>query len=183
MKLIYRFLRYIYQLVREDPIEGHLKRGLKVGKNVSFMEEVKIDHSHCWHIFIGDDVTLAPRVHILAHDASTKRMLGYTRIGKVTIGSRVFIGAGSIVMPGVTIGDDVVIGAGSVISRSIPSSSVAAGNPAKVLCGIEEFRARRDSELGSLPVFEEEYTLNGGVTESMKAEMNEQLGGGCGYVR
>ena len=46
---------------------------------------VVIDYSHSWHITIGDDVTLAPHVHILAHDASTKMHLNYARIGKVRI--------------------------------------------------------------------------------------------------
>lgn len=65
-----------------------------------FYGEVIIDPGHCWLIELGDDVTLAPRVHSLAHDASTKRELGYTRIAKVKIGSNVFIGAGSIVLSG-----------------------------------------------------------------------------------
>ena len=39
----------------------------------------------------------------------------------------------SIILPGVTIGDEVVIGAGAVVSRNIPSHSIAAGNPARVL--------------------------------------------------
>lgn len=46
---------------------------------------------------------------ILAHDASIKKDLGYSIVGNVKIGIRVFIGWGSIVLCGVTIGDDVVI--------------------------------------------------------------------------
>jgi acetyltransferase-like isoleucine patch superfamily enzyme len=52
--------------------------------------EVIIDYSHYWHITIGENVTIAPRVHILAHDASTKLHLGYTKIGKVDIGNNNF---------------------------------------------------------------------------------------------
>jgi maltose O-acetyltransferase len=77
-------------------------------------------------------VTFAPEVRVIAHDASTLNAVGHARIARVRIGSRVFVGARTIILPGVTIGDDVVIGAGSVVSRDIPSGVVAAGNPARV---------------------------------------------------
>lgn len=77
-------------------LEIAISNGLKIGKDCSVMGECIIDPGHCWLIEIGDRVMLAPRVHILAHDASTKRSLGYTRLGNVSIGNDVFIGAGSI---------------------------------------------------------------------------------------
>lgn len=43
-----------------------------MGDNFHAQEGVIIDPGHCWLIEIGNNVTLAPRVHILAHDASTK---------------------------------------------------------------------------------------------------------------
>ena len=55
---------------------------------------------------------MAPHVQILAHDASTKRYLGYTKIGRVLIGNNVFVGAGTIILPSVAIGNNVIIGAG-----------------------------------------------------------------------
>ena len=67
---------------------------------------MRIDTSNCDLITIGDDVILAPNVHIVAHDASLKNFLGVKKLGRVTIGSRVFIGANSVVLPGVEIGDD-----------------------------------------------------------------------------
>lgn len=51
----------------------------------------------------------------------------------VTIGSRVFVGAHSIILKGVTIGDDAVIGAGSIVSKDIPAGEIWAGNPAKFI--------------------------------------------------
>lgn len=57
------------------------KKGLKVGNNVFINFGCIIDESFCWLISIGDNVTLAPNVHILAHDASTKKELGYTKMG------------------------------------------------------------------------------------------------------
>lgn len=112
---------------------------MSIGENVFINFGCVIDESFCWLVSIGNNVTLAPNVHILAHDASTKKTLGYTKIGKVHIGNNVFIGAGTIVLPGVTIGDNVVVGAGSVVSKDIPEDSVAVGNPAHVICTSSEY--------------------------------------------
>ena len=161
-------------LKREMYLPKFIARGLKIGKNFKMMGEVIIDPSHCWLIEIGDDVTLAPRVHILAHDASTKVFLDYTKIGKVKIGSRVFIGAGSIVLPGVEVGDDCIIGAGSVVSKSIPAGSLAAGNPAKVLCSAEEYLAKQKAVMADDNVFDESYTV-ANITEEKKEEMRRVL--------
>jgi acetyltransferase-like isoleucine patch superfamily enzyme len=62
--------------------------------------------------------------------------------GPITVGSNVFIGINAIIMPGVTIGDNVVIGSGAVVTRDIPSNSVAAGVPARVVRSLDEYRAK-----------------------------------------
>lgn len=157
-------------------------RGLKVGENVNIQKGVIIDDSHCWHITIGDNVTLAPYVHILAHDASTKHFLGYTKIGKVNIGNKVFIGASSMILPGVIIGDNVVIGAGSIVNIDIPSNSVAVGNPVKVIGSINDFISKKEYELQKFPVFDESYTLNSGLNEKKCDEMNQAMVDRFGYI-
>ena len=159
-----------------------LKEGLAVGDNFVMLEDVFVDPSHMWHIVIGNDVTLAPGVQILAHDASTKRHLGRTRLGKVAIGDRVFVGASAMILPGVTIGSDVIIGAGSIVTEDIPSGVVVAGNPARILCPLTEFLERRSAEMASSPNFGEEYTLRGSITEQRKAEMNTRMKDRIGYV-
>lgn len=127
-----------------ETVEMLRNRGVIVGNNVSCFG--KIDNGHGFLVTIGDDVTISTAT-ILTHDASTKCWLGYSRIGRVTIGSRVFIGAGAIVLPNVTIGDDVIIGAGSVVTRNIPSNSVAVGNPARVICTLEDYINREKEKL------------------------------------
>ena len=52
---------------------------------------------------------------------------------RVTIGKNVWIGSGSIILPGVSIGDNSIIGAGSVVNKDIPENSIAVGNPCKVI--------------------------------------------------
>lgn len=51
----------------------------------------------------------------------------------MTIGDNVWIGGNTVICPGVHIGDNVVIGAGSVVTKDIPDSCIAAGNPCKVI--------------------------------------------------
>ena len=145
MKLIRKILEYL----RGEPqhLEKLLKRGLKVGKNFHRMGGVVVDPSHCYHITIGDNVTLAPRVHILAHDASTYKFIGKTRAANVTIGNDVFVGAGAIILPGVHIGNRVVIGAGSIVTHNIPDNSVAVGNPAKVVCSLDDYIAKEQAKM------------------------------------
>lgn len=143
----------------EQDLNKLIRRGLTVGKDFTRMRGVIIDPSHCWHITIGDHVTLAPRVHILAHDASTKVFLNYTRVENTRIGNNVFVGAGAIVLPGVTIGNNVVIGAGSVVTKDIPNDSVAVGNPARVVKKLHDYLDENQHKMTSDTVFREEYTL------------------------
>ena len=183
MNYIKKLLKKVYKsYFKSDPVKELIDMGLVVGANFNMMKDVIIDWSHCWHITIGDDVTLAPRVYILAHDASTKKHLGYTRIGKVKIGNRVFIGASSVILPGVEIGDDVIIGAGSVVTKDVESDSVVAGNPAQKVCSTKELLNRRRKEMEVYPCFTEEYTFDMGISDKMKKEMNENIKKRIGYV-
>jgi maltose O-acetyltransferase len=51
----------------------------------------------------------------------------------IEFGADVWVGGGAILCPGVTIGSRVVIGAGSVVTRDIPEGVFAAGNPCRVI--------------------------------------------------
>ena len=179
-------LKKILNRIRgEQSIEKLVKRGLVVGKDFKCMGEVIIDPSHCWHITIGNNVTLAPRVHILAHDTSTKVFLDYTRVSNVTIGDNVFVGAGTIVLPGVSIGSNVVIGAGSVVSRDIPDKCVAVGNPARVVKSLDEYLNKEKERMKGDNVFGDEYTLRnpnfGEAERSKMLKITKEVG--CIYVK
>lgn len=155
-------------------VEKLKKRGLKIGKNVTIMGGVIIDPSHCWHIEIGSDVIIAPNVHILAHDAGTKLFLNHTKVANVRIGNRVFIGAGTIILPGVTVGDEVVIGAGSVVKKDVPSNTVAVGNPAKIICSLDEYIQKQNEKMNDENTFDESFTLrNRDFSEKQRRQMFE----------
>lgn len=172
----------VYRLRGEYTTEKLIAMGMKVGQNFGRLNGVILDPSHCWLIEIGDNVTMAPRVHILCHDASTKVHLGYTKIGRVTIGDRVFIGAESVVLPGVTIGDDVIIGANSTVTHDIPAGSVAVGSPARVICSTQEYLAKEKSRMASAPCYGEEYTLRQNVPMDMRIKQKNELDGKIGYI-
>lgn len=78
--------------------------------------------------------------YIVAHDGASKKQVGYSRVGRITIGNNVFIGARSIVLSNVKIGDNSVVGANSVVTKDVPSGVVVAGNPAKIILTIEEYK-------------------------------------------
>ena len=159
--------RFIYRLRADYTTEDLVKMGLRVGSNFLRMHGTILDPSHRWLIKIGDNVTLAPRVHILAHDASTCHHLGYAKIGRVDIGNNVFIGAESVVLPGVSIGNNVVV----------------AGNPARVICSIEEYIEKNKIRMANRPVYGEEYTLRYPIDEAKKRKQQADLKSGIGFVK
>ena len=57
------------------------KNGLSIGKNFNYGRYCFFDPSHCFLISIGDNVTFSTRVHLLAHDASTKKLINYAKVG------------------------------------------------------------------------------------------------------
>lgn len=174
----------VYRFRGEVTTEELVRRGLKIGKNFKRLNHVIIDDSHTWLIEIGDDVTLSPRVHILAHDASTKTWLGYTKIGNVKIGNRVFIGADTIVLPNVAIGNDVIIGAHSVVTHDIPDGMMVVGNPARIVCSTLEYLNKERVRMEKVPVYGIDFTMRGKITlEKKKIQKAEVSIHGGGFVK
>jgi maltose O-acetyltransferase len=169
------FINALLDKIRgEQDLKKLINRGLKIGKNFKRMGGCIIDPSHCWHIEIGNDVTLAPRVHILAHDTSTKNFLNHTRVAAVVIEDNVFIGAGAIILPGVTIGRNTIIGAGSIVSGKIAPDSVYAGNPARFICKLEDYLNKEKARMHDDNTFDASFTLrNKSFNQSHVAKMKE----------
>lgn len=172
----------LYRLRGEYTTEKLVKMGLKVGKNFSRLHGVILDPSHCWLLTIGDNVTIAPRVHILCHDASTKTFLNYTKIGRVTIGDNVFIGAESVILPNVKVGNNVVIAANSTVTKDIPDNVVVGGNPARIICTMDEYLKKQRARMDVCPIYDESYTLRGEITKEKKQQQRDDLENSWGYV-
>lgn len=168
-------VRFRKWLNEELWLEDYIKAGLKIGKNVSIQPGVIFDISHCWLIEIQDNVILAPNTYILAHDTSTKKLVGQVRLGKVIIEKNAFIGARTIVMPNVIIGENSIIGSNSVVTRNIPCNVIAAGNPARVICTLEEYRAKVEDDFARSPQYDYSYTIYGGITDEKKKQMINEI--------
>ncbi len=85
---------------------------------------------------IGDNVFLGPNVQIYTAThplAEEERNAGLETAYPIIIGESVWIGGSAIINPGVTIGRGTTIGSGSVVTKDIPPSVFAAGNPCKVI--------------------------------------------------
>jgi maltose O-acetyltransferase len=173
--MIKKLIKKIIAKLEDQDINTLKKRGLIVGENFTMLRGSILDSSHCWLIEIGDNVTLAPNVHILAHDASTKIHLNYTKIKNVKIGNKVFIGAGTIVLPGVEIGDNVIVGAGSVVTKSIPNDTVYGGNPAKFICSMAQYKLEQEEKMSLSNTFNKDFTLGGNITKIKKQDMKKIL--------
>ncbi len=91
---------------------------VRIGKRTN-VQDVSVLHTpHDLPLTIGDDVTIGHRA--IVHGC--------------TIGNRVLVGMGAIIMNGVAVEDDVIIGAGALVTEgtNIPSGSLVIGFPAKV---------------------------------------------------
>ncbi len=114
----------------------HLGNNVEININCVFLD--------CNRITIGDNSGIGPNVQIYAvtHPVQPTERLATQKDGfqfwnsytaPVTLGKNVWIGGGSVILPGVTIGDNTTIGAGSVVTHDIPANSVAVGNPCRVI--------------------------------------------------
>ena len=145
------FDKVLCKFDKEYLIKKMRQGGAKIGNNFYCQGSV-IDPGFLFLIEIGDNVTLT-HATILAHDAGPYHDLKKSRVGKVKIGNNVFIGYQSIILPNVKIGDNVVIGAGSIVTKDIPSNSVAAGNPCRVMGTYENYLVKHKEAMKSHPIY------------------------------
>ena len=153
-RILHRIFRGGYYSA-EDYILFLRKKGIQVGENCSIYDpnKVSIDTQNPYMLEIGNNVRITAGVQILTHDYSFCVLTAVDggivgSVEKTVIGNNVFIGRNAIILKGVHIGDNVIIGAGSVVTRDCESNGVYAGNPAKLICSIDEmYRKNKNKEL------------------------------------
>ena len=123
----------------EAPFHCDYGYNIEVGEN--FFANYNLTVLDVGKVKIGKNAQIAPNVSIYTaghpiHPDS--RNSGYEYGIEVTIGDNVWIGGNVCIMPGVTVGDNVVIGAGSVVTKDIPDSVIAVGNPCRVVRAITD---------------------------------------------
>lgn len=102
-------------------------------------------------VTLGDDVLLAPEIVFVDGNHRWDRTdipikdQGGLPPRPIVVERGAWIGIRAIVLPGVHVGEGAIIGAGAVVSRDVPSFSIVAGNPARVV------RHRRPEESSNAP--------------------------------
>ena len=121
------------------------KIGIEIGSDLRLYDapSIVIDETRPYLIRIGNSVRITHGVVILTHDFSKTVLINKygEEIGDgapTIIGNNCFIGNNAVILMGSHIGDNVIIGAGSVVKGEIPADVVVAGNPAKVICTLDE---------------------------------------------
>ena len=138
----YRYYKKKYNIKNNFRFNGYFIQisgdgKIIVGNNsyISFYSHIMLSSDTA--LTIGENVSIAHNVKIYTEGFDTKEFIvngiKKTKKGNVTIGNNVLIGSNTYINPGITIGDNVFIGANSVVTHDIPSKSLAAGVPAKVI--------------------------------------------------
>lgn len=127
---------------REVLINYYRKIGIAIGEKCRIFSVIATPEPYL--ISIGNNVTIAPGVRLITHDNSVSKVLPNVTdaFGKIIIGNNCFIGVGSIILLGVSLGDNSIVAAGSVVTKSFPDNVVIGGNPAKIICTIEDYKSR-----------------------------------------
>jgi len=180
------FKAIIRRLKGQSSTDAHkewlIKHGMRIGAKVDCFSWHGMDVQYPGLITIGNEVTIASGCRILAHDASVGYLTRSTRVGVVEIGDHCFIGAESIILPNVRIGEWSIIGAGSVVTRDIPANCVAAGNPARVICSVDEFKAKHEDGLRTHYVSKKPWREWADATPEEWAELREKCKDTYAYI-
>lgn len=144
------YIKVVYRSTSSRFIEFLRKKGVYIGKNVTFRgpSSTAIDTSRAHLISIGDNVDINTHFSLMTHDFSNFVFRNYfsdyiNNCGEVKIGNNIYIGTKVTILKGVTIGDNCIIGAGSVVTKDIPANSVAVGIPCRVVSTLEDYYEKR----------------------------------------
>lgn len=117
--------------------------GAKIGDKCNIISRNFPSESYL--ITIGNNVAVTSGVYMHTHGGSRVARHIYSDFdvfGKIVVEDNVYIGTGAQIMPGVTIGAGALIAAGSIVTKSVPKGMVVAGNPARVICCVEDYIKR-----------------------------------------
>ena len=116
----------------------------ELGLNISLGSDIYINHDmvilDCNEVTIGNHVYIGPKVGLYCanHAEDPVERANHQVYAKpIHINNNVWLGGGVIVLSGVTIGENSIVGVGSVVTKDIPANVIAAGNPCRVIRGIQ----------------------------------------------
>ena len=136
-------IKKLYKFI-QSPIAYAKRIGVKLGEGTTVADK---NHwsTEPYLIEIGENCRVAKGVCFFTHGAAMMGRIKYPDydfFGKIKIGNHVYIGANSMIMPGVVVEDNVLIAAGSVVTKSVPQNSIVGGNPARIIGNVYDFVER-----------------------------------------
>lgn len=159
--LINAYLRKFY------PIKWARKLGVIVGENTVLGNTTEFS-SEPYLITIGSHCQITRNVTFHTHGGGNvvRRFIpDFDCFGRINVEDWVYIGSNVIILPGVTIGEGSLVAAASVVTKSVPPRVVVGGNPAKVICSIDEY-IRKNQKFN---------THSKGMDYRMKKELLENM--------
>ena len=127
-----------------SPVKYARMIGVNLGKNCLVYRSMEWP-SEPYLVTIGDNVQLTRGVAIHTHGGGNviiRQINFFYSFGKVVIRDWAYIGAHAQIMPGVTIGEGAMVAAGAVVTKSVPDRMVVGGNPAKIICSVDDYLER-----------------------------------------
>lgn len=154
LSVIFLFVyRMINKIIRESGRYAAIRQGLVIGEGSIFVGAQNFG-SEPYLIKIGDNCLITDGVSFITHDGAIqvpfiKDGLSVSDVyskkstfGCIAIGDNVFIGVGSIILPNTKISSNCIVAAGSVVTGEFESGVVIGGNPAKIICSLEDYYSR-----------------------------------------
>lgn len=139
MNLLFVIFKIYFRLINKPE-----KYAKYLGVNIGHNNLIGWNHwsSEPYLITVGSNCQLTDcKIH--THGGGNvirKEIPSFDTFGKVVIGNWVYIGSGAQIMPGVIIEDNVLVAAGSIVTKSIPKGSIVAGNPARIIGNIGDYK-------------------------------------------
>jgi len=124
---------FIATILRKFRVFEYRLKGYDIPYSAIIEGSVLLDKLYSRGIHIGENTLVARGVTILSHDHCKRVGNNQPFLVDTFIGKNCFIAVGAIILPGVKIGNEVIVGAGAVVTRDVPSNTVVAGNPARII--------------------------------------------------
>lgn len=145
----FSFFKTYYVLCRANKVAYLRFLGVRIGEGCSIYTDEHHFGTEPWLIEIGDNVTVGYDVQFITHDGTSRLFRdGFpemsrfgNRFGTILVRDNCFIGNSAILLPGIEIGPHSVVGAGSVVTKTVPSRTIVAGNPARPIKTLDEYIA------------------------------------------
>ena len=142
--MFYELIKWEFAKRQGKIVEYYRKKGVTIGNNCELLGKVNFG-SEPYLVTIGDKVKITAGVRFITHDGGVNVLRnmgllpGADIFGPIKVGNNVFFGNFATIMPGVTIGDNVVIGTCAVVTKDIPSNTVVAGVPARIVKTLDKY--------------------------------------------